>query len=198
MSQAADLPASPAPSALPAAIQRYAAEAMKQHAYRTMAGAKVREFEAAWRESMGSARQVMDAGGLRAVAVPEEGVALVRVQREVPGALTLRRVEEYASRMTTAEEMDAIEACARETEAEAREAEAKRVAKAERERAAEERRAQREAARVRREAEREERARQAEMRREEAAARREYERRMKQRQGRLKRVLDTATRAAES
>lgn len=142
------------------ALQKFASEALKQHAYKELAGAQLRQFNAAFGESKEAAKAALDAAGADAVAVPlpeREGavVYVSRVRRVAPGAVTLRRVEEYAARAPVADDLAQLPALVREVEAEV----AAAREKAARAREAEERRAQREAEREQRERLREERAR---------------------------------------
>lgn len=177
---------------LPAALQAYATEAIKQQAYRRLAGDKLREFDGAWRESREAAKLAMDAAGLEAVAVPEQGVAVRRVRREVPGALTLRRVEEYTSRMVTAEESALLADLAGEVAREQSARAAKGEEKAEAAREAERKRAEREERAAQRAREKEERAVRAEAKRAEGEGRREAKRRREEAQARLEEVMEQA------
>jgi hypothetical protein len=140
------------------ALQRFAAEALKQHAYKDMAGAQLRQFNAALGESKERAKAALDAAGADAVAVPlpeREGavVYVTRVRRSTPGSMTLRRLEEFASRAPQHEDMQDLPALVREVEEEVRLAREKAV----RAREAGEKRRAREETREQRERLREER-----------------------------------------
>lgn len=179
-------------SGIPPALQAYATEAIRQQAYKRAAGAKLREFEEACRESREAAKRAMDAAGVEAVALPEQGVALRRVRREAPGSLTLRRLEEYTSKLVTAEEAAALAALAREVGGEAAERRAREAEREAQRREAERRREEREARAAEREREREARAARAAERREAAEAKREAKRRAGEARARLEAAMERA------
>jgi hypothetical protein len=175
---------------LPAPLRSYATEAIRQQAYRRLAGAKLKEFDEACRESREAAKRLMDAAGVDAALLPEQGVALRRVRKEVPGTITLRRLEVYTSTAVTPDEATTMaelaRTVAREHEAAAEQVRAKAARAAELEQRRREREERAEAKRVAQE----ERARQSEARKAEAAARKEYERRMRLTQRELRHTFE--------
>jgi colicin import membrane protein len=140
-------------------LQRYAAEALKEHAYKSLASAQLRQFNEAFRESKEQALAAMDAAGADVVAVPlpeREGAVLYvrRVRKVRQGTFSLRRLEEYAGRGVDPGEAQRLRELAREVEAEvaaARERDAKAQAAAERKRQREEQKEERERLREERE-----------------------------------------------
>lgn len=140
-------------------LQRYASEALKEHAYKEVAGAQLREFTREVKTSKERAREALDASGADVVAVPlpeREGAMLYvsRVRKVTPGSVTLRRVEEYAGRAPEPGDAAQLLGLVREVEAEvaaARERAAKAEAAAARKREREEGREAREALRLERE-----------------------------------------------
>jgi septin family protein len=104
-------------------IARYASEALKQQTYKDHAGAQLREFNKVFQTSKGHARDVLEASGVDAIAVPlsERDGAVVyveRVRRTTPGTVTMRRLEEFLGRAPVPEEMSALPSIVREVESE--------------------------------------------------------------------------------
>jgi len=133
-------------------LQRFASEALKEHAYKSLASAQLRQFNDAFRESKEEAKRALDSAGVQAVAIPlsereEATIYVTRVRKVLPGTFSLRRVEEYAGRAPEPGDASRLLELAREVEREVSVAR-ERAAKAE---AAETRKRQREAEREDRE-----------------------------------------------
>lgn len=143
------------------AIEQYAREAVTMREYKERSRRAVTEFEQVVNEKRSEVRQAMSRLGVEAVEVPigdadADGVVptvwVQRVAKQVPGAMTANRLQEYATRMLTREEIAALRAAAEEVAREEAERAAKERAKEAESAAKEERKRKREEGKAAREA----------------------------------------------